>query len=72
MISVEGLERLCIEAYLARSPGVTLTLPKKVKGQSSCFPRGELLSVNAQGERNYRYDPLKLMAWLRQHAWSAA
>ena len=62
-MNTKELEKICIEAYLSRAPGVTLTLPKK--GPALGLPRGELLSVNAAGERNYRYDPLKLLAWIR-------
>ncbi len=34
---------------------------KKPKG----FPRGELLSIGSDGSRNYAFDPLKVLAWIR-------
>lgn len=59
------MESLCIAAHLDRQHWVTLTLPKNFKGGAG-WPRGELMSVNAAGERNYRFDPLKLLAWMRR------
>lgn len=58
------LEHLCIKAYLARQDGITLSFPagaKPIKG----FPRGELLSVNPQGVKNYSFDVIKMFSWLR-------
>ena len=60
----EELERACIAVHLAGGDRITLTFPPTGKRHAS-FPRGELLSVNAQGLRNYSVDPLKVLAWLR-------
>jgi len=30
------------------------------------FPRGELLSENQDGVRNYAYDPEKILSWIRK------
>lgn len=63
-MTTDELERLCIQAYLNRQATLTLTLLPGVK-RAPGFPRGELLSVNPQGGRNYAFDPLKVMAWIR-------
>jgi len=58
------LESNCIAAHLAGLDRITLTLPKGEKYPG--FPRGELLSVNPAGDRNYSFDPLKILMWLRE------
>lgn len=39
---------------------VSTLRPKRVPG----FPRGELLSVGADGSHNYAVCPLKVLAWI--------
>jgi hypothetical protein len=58
------LEDACLTTHMAGLDRMTLTLPagEKYKG----FPRGELLSVNPAGGRNYSFDPLKVLIWLRE------
>ena len=63
-MTVNELESLCILAYLNRKDRVTLTFPRGVK-QIAGFPRGELLSVNSDGCRNYSFDVLKMLGWLK-------
>lgn len=56
-----ALVQLCAVAILAGQPTVTVSAKgKHPKG----FPRGELLSVGANGARNYATDPVKLLAWV--------
>lgn len=42
---------------------MVLTLPKGKKRPPK-FPRGELLCENFEGSRTYRFDPLRVVAWL--------
>lgn len=53
----EELERACIAVHLAGGDRITLSTPAKHKRPIG-FPRGELLSVNAQRVRNYSVDPI--------------
>lgn len=63
-MTVNELESMCILAYLERRDSITLTFPAGVK-QIKGFPRGELLSINPQGLRNYSFDVLKMLVWLK-------
>ena len=45
---------------------MTLTLPPKWKPPRG-FPRGELLSVNAAGERNVSLDAMRVLAWCERN-----
>ena len=65
----EQIEAACIAAHLARQRLMTVSI---VPGQKrpAGFPRGELLSVGANGSKNYEVDPLKVLAWLRE-GWKA-
>lgn len=59
-----NLLSLCASAVLADQPTVTITVDGK---RPPGLPRGELLSVGANGARNYAVDPIKLLAWLRKN-----
>ena len=52
----------CTRAILEGQDTVTVSKdgPKRVPG----FPRGELLSVGANGAHNYAVCPLKVLAWI--------
>lgn len=52
----------CTRAVLEGLDTVTVSKdgPKRVPG----FPRGELLSVGANGAHNYAVCPLKVLAWI--------
>ena len=54
---------ICTHALVAGLRTVTLSLPSGVKWPKG-FPRGELLSINPAGLRNYAVDPVKVLAWL--------
>ena len=58
------LEATCIAVHLSGLERMILTLPAGTKQKG--FPRGELLSVNAAGDKNYSFDPLKLLIWIRK------
>lgn len=64
-MSPNELETACITAHLGGQDHVTLTFPKGAKIPKG-FPRRELLSVNPAGDRNYSFDPLKVLMWLRE------
>ena len=51
----------CAYAIIAGSPTVTISATGK---HPAGFPRGELLSVGANGARNYAMNPVKVLAWL--------
>lgn len=51
---------------LAASTRMSLVMPKCWKRPRG-FPRGELLCVNAEGERVYSFDPVRILAWLTAH-----
>ena len=62
---VMRLAMSCALACLTGSPTVTVCARgKRLAG----FPRGELLSVGADGSRNYAVDPVKVLAWIRTNA----
>lgn len=42
---------------------MTLVLPRGFKRPPK-FPRGELLCQNHDGRNVYRFDPIKILAWL--------
>jgi hypothetical protein len=48
---------------IAHGTDMTLTLPKGKKRPPK-FPRGELLCENFEGSRTYRFDPVRVVAWL--------
>ena len=48
---------------IAQGTHMVLTLPKGAKRPPK-FPRGELLCENFEGSRTYRFDPLRVVAWL--------
>jgi hypothetical protein len=51
----------CAHAVISGQATVTLS----VRGtRPPGFPRGELLSVGASGEKNYAVDPVKALAWV--------
>ena len=51
-------------AYACASGAATVTL--SVRGiRPPGFPRGELLSIGADGSKNYAVDPVKVLAWVR-------
>lgn len=52
----------CTRAILEGLDTITVSKdgPKRVPG----FPRGELLSVGANGAHNYAVCPLKVLAWI--------
>jgi len=57
-----GIAMNCAYAVIAGQPTVTISV---VNGKRPAgFPRGELLSVGANGAQNYAVDPIKLMAWV--------
>jgi hypothetical protein len=63
-MNVPELVASCAGAVLAGTT-VTLSLPKGEKWPPG-FPRGELLSVNAEGLRNVAFDPVRVLAWVQQ------
>jgi len=56
-----GLIMRCAGAVLLGEPTVTISARGK---RPPGFPRGELLSVGADGSRNYACHPVKVLAWL--------
>lgn len=58
-------EEMAAEAIDALKEGtlMTLVLPKCFKRPPK-FPRGELICENIGGDRVYRFDPMRLLAWL--------
>ena len=57
------METLCLAAMDRCQDAVTLTLPSSFKRPPG-FPRGSLLSVNAAGEKNFTFDPWRLLLWV--------
>jgi len=57
------LEALCLATSEQGLDTVTLTLPVGFRRPPG-FPRGALLSVNAAGEKNFAFDPWRLLVWL--------
>ena len=57
------MELLCTQAIRLECRRVTLTFDAQAV-MTPDFPRGELLSVNAAGERNYAFAPHALLGWL--------
>jgi hypothetical protein len=55
------LAMTCALACIAGTPTVTVSARGK---RPAGFPRGELLSVGADGARNYACNPVKVLAWL--------
>ena len=53
----------CTYAILAGQATVTLSLAGK---PPAGFPRGELLSVGANGSRNMALEPLRVLAWVQR------
>jgi len=51
----------CAYAIIAGQPTVTISAHGK---HPAGFPRGELLSVGTNGERNYAVNPVKVLAWV--------
>ena len=45
---------------------ITLSFKKGTKSKLPGFPRGELLSENQDGTRNYSYDGNKVLAWVEK------
>lgn len=64
-MNVPELVAACAGAVLAGTT-VTLSLPAGTLRWPQGFPRGELLSVNAEGLRNVAFDPVKVLAWVQQ------
>jgi hypothetical protein len=56
------LASACVWACMTGNKTITLTLKSK---RSREFPRGELLSVGADGSHNYAMDPVRVLAWIR-------
>ena len=58
-------EQMAKDAAVAIAAGtpMTLVLPSCFKRPPK-FPRGELLCVNAEREKVYSFDPIKVLAWL--------
>jgi hypothetical protein len=69
LTTAEQIESACIAAHLARQRTMTLSIAAGQKRPAG-FPRGEFLSVNAAGVKNYAVDPLKMLVWLRER-WPA-
>lgn len=59
----EDLKQHAQAVLAAGGRGMTLTLPPGWKRPPG-FPRGELLSVNAKGERNVRVLAHRMLEWL--------
>lgn len=57
-----GLAFDCVRAVLEGRD--TITVSKN--GPTPGFPRGELLSVGADGSHNYAVCPLKMLAWIHR------
>jgi hypothetical protein len=55
----------CVHAVLAGQPTVTISANGK---RPPGFPRGELLSVGANGMRNYAVHPVKVLTWMHDRA----
>ena len=62
-MNVPELVSACAAAVLAGHP-ITLTLPKGARWPHG-WPRGELLSVNVQGDRNVSFDAVRVLAWVQ-------
>ncbi len=59
------LVTLAIECNRAILEGLdTITVSKDGPKRVTGFPRGELLSVGANGAHNYAVCPLKVLAWI--------
>lgn len=52
---------MAIAAADALNAGTYVPVPFK---RPPGFPRGELLCENSEGRRVYRYNPLRILAWL--------
>ena len=58
----------CAYAIIVGQPTVTISATGK---RPAGFPRGELLSVGTNGERNYAVNPVKVLAWIHAKTSSA-
>jgi len=64
-----ALVMACATTILAGQPTVTISATGK---RPAGFPRGELLSVGADGTRNYAACPVKVLAWIYARTSKAA
>lgn len=64
-MNVPELVAACAGAVLAGTT-VTLSLPAGLARWPQGFPRGELLSVSADGVRNVAFDPVRVLAWVQK------
>lgn len=62
-IRAGALRKAAREVALAGGTHLTITVAKPWRRPPG-FPRIELLSVNPAGERNYRVNVARLMAWI--------
>lgn len=61
-MNASKLAVMCIEACALGLNRVTIAVTGvRPKG----FPRGELLSVGTNGQKNYSVDPVKVIGWMR-------
>lgn len=63
-MTVPELCLLCATAVM-HGQGLTLTLPSGARWPAG-FPRGELLSINKQGDKNVSFDPIRILAWMQK------
>lgn len=59
----EQMAKAAAEAIQAGA-NMTLVLPRQWRNRPPKFPRGELLCENSNGCNVYRFDPVKVLAWL--------
>jgi len=62
---IADLAMTCAFACMTGAPTVTVSATGK---RPEGFPRGELLSVGANGSHNYAVHPVKLLAWIHANA----
>ena len=63
-MNLSKLKGSCLGVILRNQWYVSLAVPKGVLLPRG-FPRGELLSINAEGIRNLRFDALRVLSWVR-------
>lgn len=61
-MSIDDLRTTCKNAIAAGHSAVVLATPPRWPRPKG-FPRGELMCVNSERERVYRFDAKKLLRW---------
>jgi hypothetical protein len=60
-MKTDDMVRLCADAVNRGDPFIPLVIPRGRYPRR--FPRGDLLCVNADGQRVYAFSAVKLLAW---------